>query len=422
MVENRRMCSSVRIITQSINDRKHSVGKRSCPGAFFSMPRAGERLTTIITGGIRSIMTGLKSIEVETFHYQPHMVKEKKQKNILRVAAYARVSTLKEDQNDSFETQCNYYEKLISGDPHMVLAGVYGDQGVSGLSTKSRTEFMRMMQDCRDGKIDFVITRSVSRLSRNMTECLEIVQKLMELGIPVRFEKEGLTSTDPGSEMFFHVLATLAQEESGSLSRKITWALERRAEIGEPARKCPYGYKREGKKTKDTTQGSWLVNETEAKRIRKAFEMAADLCSYEDILNELNRMEKEEGTQTEWCQDRLYRMLRSEIYRGDVLTHKTYTVDYIAKKRAYNRGERTQYYITGHHAPLVPIEMYERVQSLMDAGLLHSSYHNARYKYEKKVRRWRKEEAKRQIMPTVPESTKQERSRTNIVQVAGLRG
>ncbi len=365
----------------------------------------------------------LKNIEVETYHYRPQNATAVNGNSILRVAAYARVSTLSEDQGESFETQCAYYEKLISSDPKMTLVGVYGDHGVSGLSTKGRTEFARMMQDCRDGKIDFVITRSVSRLSRNMAECVEAVNFLKDLGIPVRFEKEGLTTTDPGSEMFFHVLATLAQEESGSTSRRITWALERRAEIGNPARKCPYGYKKapEDERSEKGAGSVWVFDESEAKRVRKAFEMAADISPYDAILQQLDRIEEAEGTGVTWSQQRLYRMLRSEVYRGDVLTHKTYGVDYVTKKRAVNRGERTQYYIHDHHEPMIPVEMYERVQSLMDAGLLHSAAYKMRENHEKKAICRRYEDAERMAVKAAKERREKEKQK-NIVQVEPLRG
>ena len=330
------------------------------------------------------MITKLKNIEAEIFRCQPQRATRKKAGNILRVAAYARVSTFNEEQEESFETQCAYYEKLISANPKMTLVGVYGDNGVSGLSAKSRTEFSRMMRDCQAGKIDFIITRSVSRFSRNMAECVEAVNRLKALGIPVRFEKEGLTTTDPGSEMFFHVLALLAQEESGNLSRRMIWAIEKRAEIGDPERRCPYGYMKEPleEEPENDAGRNWVINEEEARRVRKAFEMAAAVCPYDVILEQLNLIEREAGTGVVWNQIRLRNMLKSEVYRGDVLTHKTYGLDYVSKKRAVNRGERPQYYIKEHHEPMVPIEMFERVQSLMNAGLLNSLAYRKREKYE----------------------------------------
>ncbi len=365
-----------------------------------------------------------KHIEVETYHYQPQKTADGNFKKVQRVAAYTRVSTLLENQEDSFETQCAYYESLISSNPKMILVGVYGDQGVSGLSTKGRTEFARMMKDCKAGKIDLVITRSVSRLSRNMAECLETVNTLKELGIPVRFEKEGLTSTDPGCEMFFHVMATLAQEESGSLSRRLIWAVEHRAEIGDPIRACAYGYRKGPKENgqKNDSGREWLIYEPEARRVRRAFEMASDLYPYQAILQQLNLMEEAEGTGVTWKQGRLYKLLRSEMYRGDVLTHKTYTVDYVTKTRAVNRGEHPQYYIQGHHEPMVPIEMFERVQSLMDAGLLNSLLTVKLRRHEKDAERWRFERAEKIAIENARKRALEKKEKQELVKVIDKNG
>ncbi len=327
--------------------------------------------------------------EIETLRCSGRGVTKK---NILRVAVYARVSTLEESQEDSFETQREYYEKLILSEPGMTLAGVYGDRGISGLGINGRTEFLRMLEDCRNGKIDLIITRSVSRFSRNISECVETVNKLRSLGIPIRFEKEGFTTTDDNSDMFFNVLAILAQEESGSLSRRMTWAVERRAEMGRPIRKCPYGYKKESaSKNEDNSYRGWRIDEEEARRIRKAFEMASNVCPYDAIIEQLDLMEKAAGSGVSWTQPRLYKLLLNEAYRGDVLTHKTYTVDYIAKKRAHNKGERTRYYIKEHHEPIVDIAVFERVQTLVSSGLLNSLAHRMREEHKSRTAKWKKE-------------------------------
>ncbi len=346
------------------------------------------------------MLSRTKNVEIETYHYVPQKATQYNPNAVMRVAAYARVSTLQENQEDSFETQCAYYERMISANPRMILVGVYGDQGVSGLSTKGRTEFARMMSDCKAGKIDLVITRSVSRLSRNMAECVETVNTLKDLGIPVKFEKEGLITTDPGSEMFFHVLATLAQEESGSLSRRLTWAVDRRAAMGDPIRKCSYGYMKEPlKNTVQPKEGrAWLINEEEAKRVRKAFEMASSLYPYDAILQQLNLIEQAAGTDVVWTQQRLYRLLRNETYRGDIQTHKTYTLDYVGKVRVKNNGDHEAYYITDHHEPMVPVEMFDRVQSLMDANMLRPGAYRKREQLEWDAERWHREEWDRKAM------------------------
>ncbi len=331
--------------------------------------------------------------DVVVYHYQPKMT-DVSNKDTIRVAAYARVSTLSENQEESFETQCAYYEKYVASHPNMILVGVYGDQGISGLHMKGRMELLRMMEDCIAGKIDYVLTRSVSRMSRNMTECLDIVNKLKEMGIPVRFEKEGVTSTDPQGEFMLEILAILAQEESCSHSRRLIWAQEQRAKIGDPIRKCPYGYKKapvEDKLDNDGGRG-WVIDESESMRVKKAFEMASELCPYQDIIAELDLIEQAEHTGISWNRERLRRLFKNEAYRGDVLTNKTYTVDYLSGMRAVNRGKRTQYYISAHHEPVIPPETYERVNSLMKTSLLRSNADCKREQHRRNAVRWKHEQ------------------------------
>ena len=146
-------------------------------------------------------------------------VSAREEKPIQRVAAYCRVSTLLEEQVDSYETQCAYYRRLIGADPKLTLVDVYGDHGISGLSAQKRPEFQRMMQDCMDGKVDVVMTKSVSRFARNLADCVDCVRQLKGKSIPVLFEREGLNSMDSGCEMLLSLLATLAQEE-----RRAEWS------------------------------------------------------------------------------------------------------------------------------------------------------------------------------------------------------
>ncbi len=308
---------------------------------------------------------------IEKIH---HEAKTAVRTGILRTAAYCRVSTDFTAQEDSFETQQSYYRQLIEKDSSKVLAGIYADQ-MSGLHSENRTGFQQMMQDCRDGKIDLVITRSVSRFSRNMGECLKAINELKSLGIPVIFEKEHITSTDPNSNLFLSVLATMAQEESNHMSLRLRQAYQHRAEMGIPNRRCPYGYRKEPVKRSERREflnRKWLIYEPEARRVRIAFQMANEVYSYEDILNALNTLEKAENTDVFWIQPRLIYTLKNEVYKGDLLTHKVYRKDYLTKKRTINRGEHEQFYIEGHHEPIVPPEVFDRVNRLISCGLLAS--------------------------------------------------
>ena len=319
---------------------------------------------------------------IEKIHHEP---KRKKTEGSCRTAAYCRVSTQLEDQEGSFETQQNYYRQLIENDSGKVLAGIYADQ-MSGLHTDNRKGFQQMMQDCREGKIDLVITRSVSRLSRNMGECLKTISELKALGIPIVFEKEHITSTDPDSELFLSVLATMAQEESNFISIRLRQAYRHRAALGIPNRCCPYGYRKEPVKRSQRSElidRKWLIYEPEAKRVRLAFDMANELYFYEDILNALNNMEISENTGVYWSHHRVYYLLKNEAYKGDIITHKTYIKDYLSGKVVINHGEHEQFYIEEHHEPIVKPEVFDRVNRLISCGLLSI---RSKHKREKLLR------------------------------------
>ena len=288
---------------------------------------------------------------------------------IRRAAAYCRVSTLAEEQELSYETQCAYYTRLIETDPAMTLVGVYGDQGGSGLTLQKRPAFQRMIRDCLEGRIDIVLTKSVSRFARNLGDCVRCVRLLREKGIPVFFEKEGVCSADPDSELILCVLASVAQQEVHALSESVRWSLERRNATGSPCRAARYGYR---KLTDEAGRNSWRVHEPEAERVRLAFQMAARGEPYRSILLALNQMERGAGTGVTWTQYRVYAMLKSEAYLGDVLTNKTFTADYLAKKVSRNNGQKPQYYLQGHHEPLVDQATFERVGELIRRNKLQT--------------------------------------------------
>lgn len=292
-----------------------------------------------------------------------------KEKEIRRVAAYCRVSTAMERQELSFETQRNAYEHLIQADPTMELVEVYGDLGGSGLSTKQRPQFVRMIQDCLDGKIDLVLTKSVSRFARNVADCAHTVNLLREKGIAVVFEKEGINTCDLRNEMYLSVLATVAQEQSHMLGHNLSWGIEQRNASGNPSRSARYGYRRVKNAQGQTV---WKIYEPEATRVRLAFCMAAEGRSYRKILGELNRLEIEESTGRYWTRPVLRAMLTSEIYIGDMLTNQYYTPDYVTKKVIKNKGQRTKYYIESHHEPLVSKETFEKVGEMIAQKVLWS--------------------------------------------------
>ncbi len=281
-----------------------------------------------------------------------------------RVAVYCRVSTLEETQDSSFETQRDAYIQLIDSREDLVLADVYGDQGKSGTSIKCRPEFRRMLQDCEAGKIDLIMTKSISRFARNLRDCLSTIDRLKELGIPVLFEKEGINTMDNKSDLLLNVLAVIAEEESASIGQNIRWAHARRNAAGDPFNKSPYGYGRDKKANR------WYIRENEAERVRFAFSSASKGMCYQEILKGLNAMEQRDGTGLVWKNTRLTYMLTHEAYIGDILTNKTFCPN--RGTQLVNHGERDQYYIEGHHEAIVDREVFARVQELVKRRLLWS--------------------------------------------------
>ena len=286
-----------------------------------------------------------------------------------RAAAYCRVSTRTEMQDGSLIWQQTFYRELFARDPALRFAGIYEDQS-SGRSLRRRPQFRQLLQDCETGNIDIIYTKSISRFSRNMTDCVNAVRALSTLGIPVVFEKEGLNSME-GSPLFFHILAILAQEESESIGSNMRWSIARRHQAGIPTGKVTYGYRRAD------DQGHWRIEENEAARVLYAFDQAAKGTCYQEIRRGLDRMEVQAGTGTSWSQnrDRVPRLLRDLSYTGDYITDGYYTA--IGKKgipySRKNTGQRDRFYLTAHHPAIISRAQYDQVQALIARNLLRSN-------------------------------------------------
>lgn len=288
-----------------------------------------------------------------------------------RVAVYCRVSTDMEEQEGSFTLQKEYYQRLIEENPQMVLAGIYGDQGKSGRSIAGRSAFQRMLRDCEDGKIDLILTKSISRFTRNMADCVSTVRRLKELHVEIRFEKEHFSTEDQLSELFLCILAILAEEESNSLSLSQKWSRREQNREGHPVVAPSYGYR-------DTNRDHiWRINDSEAKRVRLAFWMACCGRDYQEIRETLQVMEEQEGTGKVWNQTPLRYMLSNINYTGDFLTNKYCWIE-TADGRRYvvNDGYEDQFYIENHHEPLVSHAAYNAVQELLRRHLLFRSKSN----------------------------------------------
>ncbi len=292
-----------------------------------------------------------------------------------RVAAYCRVSTDKEEQENSLENQITYYKNKIENTPNWTLVDIFADFGISGMNDKNRIEFQRMIDMCNKGKIDLIITKSISRFARNTVDCLTHVRKLKANNIGVVFEKEGINTLDAVSETFLTWFSAFAQAESESLSQNVTRG--KRMGYKEGKFTLPpflYGY--------DRGDGmNPIIIPEQATIIRKIFHMYLEGNSIRGIKKWLNEncIETPKGTST-WSASTISGILRNEKYKGDVLLQKSYTVDYLTKTTAKNKGEVTQYYIENNHEGIVSREIFDMVQDeLQRRASLYSGKNPSRY-------------------------------------------
>lgn len=302
-----------------------------------------------------------------------------KSKAKLKVAAYCRVSSSKEEQLNSFEAQVNHYTNLIKNNELWEFAGIYADEGISGKSKEKRTEFMRLIKECEGRKIDMVITKSISRFARNTADCIEVVRKLKTLGVAVFFEKENINTMNAESELILSVLSSIAQEELSSLSQNIRWGNQRRYQKGivhvNTKRFLGYDINEEKK---------LVINKAEAEIVKRIFYDYIGGKGSGTIARELERDGIKTATgKTRWRGSSVRRILINEKYCGDALLQKSITADTITFKRKKNRGELPQYYIKDNHEPIISREEYELVQRLREnrAGK-HGNNKGDRAKYQ----------------------------------------
>lgn len=296
-----------------------------------------------------------------------HRISGEKQKK-LRVAAYCRVSTLMDAQDTSFELQCEHYRGYITGREDYELVGVYGDHGKSGRKMEGRPELGRLLADCEAGRIDLILTKSIARFSRNMRECVATIRRLQTLGVRVFFEKEGIDTSEPRNELLFHLMATIAEEESNSIGRNLMTAHEMRNRSGNPFWQRKYGYKK-------GADGEWIPDESPAAKVRSAFCMACAGYSVGSIRRMLIRMEDADPSGKKWYAVDVSMLLRNVLYKGDYLTQKTIR-NADGTGRTKNRGEREQYYLEEHHTPLIPPEVFDHVQRLLESKTLWENRRN----------------------------------------------
>ena len=276
-----------------------------------------------------------------------------------RVAGYARVSTDSDEQFTSYEAQIDYYTQYIKKRDDWTFVKVYTDEGISGTNTKRRDGFNQMVADALDGKIDLIVTKSVSRFARNTVDSLTTVRTLKEHGVEVFFEKENIYTFDSKGELLITIMSSLAQEESRSISENVTWGQRKRFADGKVS--MPYkrflGYDR-------GENGQPIINEEEAKVVRLIYSLflqgktSTGICRHLEGLGILTPS----GKKT-WSQTTVTSILQNEKYKGDALLQKKFTVDFLTKKQKVNEGEVPQYYVEGsHEAIITPLE-FDMVQA-----------------------------------------------------------
>ena len=279
----------------------------------------------------------------------------------LRVAAYCRVSTELEEQENSYRAQVEYYTKKIEETPNWINAGIYADDGKSATNTKKRDDFRAMIKDALDGKIDLIITKSVSRFARNTADYLITIRKLKEKGIAVIFEKEGINTLDGTGEILITILSSVAQEESRDISENTRWGVVRKFEQG----KIIVNHNKFMGYTKNE-EGELVIVPEEAEIVRIIFRLYLEGNSYGKIAKYLEQQGIKTVTGKErWHESVIIKMLKNEKYMGDALLQKTYTVDFMTKKRVLNKGIVPQYYVEDDHEPIIPKELFYRVQEEM---------------------------------------------------------
>ena len=289
---------------------------------------------------------------------ESYSVKPKKR----RVAGYARVSTDHDDQLTSYQAQVDYYTNYINKVEDWEFVGIYTDEGISATNTNRREGFKAMIADAKAGKIDLIVTKSVSRFARNTVDSLTAVRELRSIGVEIYFEKENIWTLDSKGELLITIMSSLAQEESRSISENVTWGHRKRFSDGKVM--IPFsnvlGFER-GK------NGELVVNKEEAEIVRMIFRMFLEGMTPHAIAKELTKqgIKSPMGKDT-WWEGTVRRMLSNEKYKGDALLQKVFTVDFLQKKLKKNEGEVQQYYVQNDHEAIISPELFDMVQEELE--------------------------------------------------------
>ncbi|OLR55025.1 hypothetical protein BHK98_02460 [Hornefia porci] len=288
--------------------------------------------------------------------------KQVTEKKKIRVAAYCRVSSEQDQQLNSFENQVAYYTEYIEKNPDYTMAGIYADEGISGTNTRKRSEFNRMIEDCKAGFIDMIITKSISRFARNTQDCLHYSRMLKDMGIGILFEKEHVDTTAASGELLFTILASLAQDESRAISENVVWGKQSLFSQGKWSM-CTsrfYGYDKD-------EEGNLIKNPEQAKVVKWMYSAFITGMNPDIIARTLN----EKGIpgalgKPAWKVSTVKQTLRNEKHMGDVYLQKWYTPDFLSHKIAKNEGQLPMYHIKNDHEAIIDKEIWEAVQIELD--------------------------------------------------------
>jgi DNA invertase Pin-like site-specific DNA recombinase len=312
------------------------------------------------------------------FEQEPEYLHDGWEEKRLRVAAYCRVSTENENQASSFTLQRKYYEDYIGGHSNWILAGIYADEGLSATSYAKREEFKRMLADCKEGKIDLIITKNVSRFSRNVVDCLSIIRELLNAKHPVGiyFQENNINTLSHSSEIMLTLLSSLAQAESEAKRDSMLWSIDKRFSRGQflTPTKFLLGYV-----DNEDAQGGMAVEEEGAKTVNAIFKAFLSGYSLTQIAYFLTFYQRPTAKgNLYWSSASVKGILLNERYCGDVIAQKTFTVDVISHRKRKNNGQKRSVYKRNHHTPIISRDEYIQAQLLLKSDR-NSNYYNPEY-------------------------------------------
>lgn len=299
---------------------------------------------------------------------------------MIRVAAYCRVSTDQADQANSFAAQQRYFRAYIDGRTDWELAGIYADEGITGTSTKKRVQFNRMLRDAYAGRFQLIVTKEISRFSRNILDTITHTRQLRQAGVGVLFLTENLDTRKPETEMLLTLMGILAQEESRRTSVRVKWGQTRQMERGVVFGRSLLGYRVSG--------GVMTVSEPEAELVRRIFHSyAMEGKGAARIARELEAAGYRTSTgNPRWSPGHILKILKNEKYVGDLIQKKSCTPDYLTHCKKPNRGQEPRIILRDHHAPIVSRELWDRCQELLARKDPHRGGHSNRYLFSGRIR------------------------------------